>query len=84
MTQASWLLYITAFGSLLGGMSVGLTMGYASPAIPSMEKEFSHPHYDHTKDGGLESWIQSVPTLGGMFGAFSGGKCTVQPLGRSF
>lgn len=61
-------------GALLSASTVGLTSGYASPAVVSMESNHSHPHYDHQSDVTIESWIRSSPLFSGMIGALSGGK----------
>lgn len=38
-----------------------------------MERNESYPHYDHDHDEEIESWIISVPLIGGMIGSLVGG-----------
>lgn len=67
-------MFIACFGALLGGFSVGMVIGYASPAVNSMEKRNSHPHYDRKLDSEVETWIRSIPTIGAIVGGLAGGK----------
>lgn len=63
-----------AFGALCGGISLGMMIGYASPAVNSMESNSSRPHYDRKTDSDVETWIRSIPTIGAIAGGLTGGE----------
>lgn len=60
--------------SLLGSISLGLTVGFSSSAIPSMESNLTSPRiieHDHNE---TKSWIKSIISIGAMIGALIAGK----------
>ncbi|KAL1432274.1 hypothetical protein MTO96_013594 [Rhipicephalus appendiculatus] len=73
------LFYVAAASAWLGSVAMGTNLGYSSPAIPSLQSNFS--------EGGLEineneeSWFGSLMTLGALTGGLVAG-FLVDSLGR--
>lgn len=67
-------MYVTIVGALMGGVSLGLVLGYASPAVPSMMSNSTRTILDPVKDASVKTWISSIPNVGAIIGGLSGGK----------
>lgn len=73
------LFYVAAASAWLGSVAMGTNLGYSSPAIPSLQSNFT--------EGGLEineseeSWFGSLMTLGALTGGLVAG-FLVDSLGR--
>ena len=79
--EASFLMYLAAFSSLLGAFSFGLGIGWSSPAFEQFTYNTSVPQLCEPYDLSLLTWIGSALPLTALFGAaFS--DSVVQRFGR--
>lgn len=72
------ILWIAAIASLLGGMGMGVTLGYTSPAFKTLNANSTDLPLT---DDQTKAWIGSATTLAGLFGGVAGGPCG-QAIGR--
>lgn len=71
---SSWRLIFAAFCAFLGSFSFGYSIGYSSPAIPSLEA-------GGMLSGEQSGWFGSLMTLGAIFGGPFSGWC-IEKFGR--
>lgn len=81
--KASAKVYLASFAALLGALSMGLALGYTSPAFLKMEEDKENPILDpdEGKRDKEKSMIASILAIGALIGGLLGEPCN-KLLGR--
>lgn len=81
--KASTIVYLASFAALLGALSMGLALGYSSPAFLSMEKDVNSNVLpkDPAERDAAKGTIGSVLAIGALIGGLLGEPCN-KLLGR--
>lgn len=84
--KASSIVYLASFGALMGALSMGLALGYTSPAFDDMDNHKNDSPLDpndemHRKS--QKSLIGSMLAIGALVGGFLGEPCN-KLLGRKY